>query len=138
MKNRAAIFLAMMTLVLVGLACGLFNQVMSLTNLRMAFDQDGNAPTTVFSSNDEFFAVGDLDNAPAGTLVTADWRAVAIDGYAPEELIFHQEINDFTDDLFTGSIYFQLSNDQGWQSGEYKVDVLLNDNLVETLYFNVR
>ena len=127
-----------MALVLAVIACGMFSQEMSLTNVRMAFDQDGNAPTTVFSPNDEFFAVGDLDNAPAGTIVAADWRAVAIEGYAPEELIFHQEINDFTDDLFTGTIYFQLSNDQGWQSGEYKVDVLMNDNLVETLYFSVR
>jgi hypothetical protein len=137
MRNRAAKYLSFVALFLAGLSCGLFSREVGLGNLRMAFDEDGIALTTVFSATDEFFAVGELNNAPAGTVVSADWRAVSIDGYAPGELIYHQEINDFTEDGFTGTVYFQLSNDEDWLVGDYKVDISLNGIPADTLLFSV-
>lgn len=138
MQNRAAVYLSFLALILAGLSCGLFSREVGLDNLRMALDEDGTALTTVFSVTDEFFAVGELNNAPAGTVVSADWRAVSIGGYAPDELIFHQEINDFTEDGFTGTVYFQLSNDEDWLLGDYKVDISLNGIPADTLLFSVR
>jgi hypothetical protein len=109
-----------------------------LENLRMALDESGENPTTVFSPSDVFYVVGDLKNAPAGTVVEAKWLAVQIEGYDPGELIYEQSINDFTDKSFSGSIYFQLSNDNGWPVGDYKADIYLNGTFVQSVPFSVR
>ena len=138
MKNKLPILFAVLTLVLATLACSLGDTEMSLENLHTAFDSDGENPTTVFSQADVFFVVADLRNAPAGTVVEAKWSAVQIDGYDSGELIYEQAINDFTDESFTGTIYFQLSNDSGWLIGEYKVDVYLNGTFVQSTSFSVR
>jgi hypothetical protein len=79
-----------------------------------------------------------LKNAPAGTVVEARWIAVQIEGYESGELIYEQSINDFTEERFSGSIYFQLSNDAGWPLGEYKVDIYLDGTFVQTAAFSVR
>lgn len=104
----------------------------------MAYDEDGNVTTTVFAPSDIFYVVGDLKNAPAGTVVEARWLAVQIEGYDSGELIFEQTINDFTEESFAGTIYFQLSNDGGWPVGEYKVDVYLDGNFVQSVPFSVQ
>ena len=136
MNKKSTIFFAIFALLISTLACNLVTG--GLENLRMAFDADGNNLTTVFSPSDVFYAVGDLKNAPAGTTVEAKWLAVQIEGYDPGELIYEQTINDFTEDSFTGTIYFQLSNDAGWLVGDYKVDMYLNGNFVQSVPFSVQ
>ena len=79
-----------------------------------------------------------MKNAPAGTVVEAKWIAVQLEGFDPGELIYEQSINDFSDDSFTGTIYFQLSNDDGWPAGEYRVDIYLNGNFTGTAAFSVQ
>ncbi|MFL7868838.1 MAG: hypothetical protein AB8I58_08425 [Anaerolineales bacterium] len=141
MNKKLTIFFALFALLISTLACNLVTggpREPSLENLRMAFDADGNNLTTVFSPSDVFYAVGDLKNAPAGTTVEAKWLAVQIEGYDPGELIYEQTINDFTEDSFTGTIYFQLSNDAGWLVGDYKVDMYLNGNFVQSVPFSVQ
>jgi len=138
MHKKLPIFFAVAALMAATLACSLFSSEMSLENVRMAFDEDGNNPTTVFGSSDIFFAVGDLNNAPAGTVVEVKWIAVQIEGYDSGELIYEQAITDFTDESFDGTIYFQLSNDAGWPVGEYKVDVYLDGIFVQSVPFSVR
>lgn len=141
MKKIHPLLLAMFALLVAALACNFAAgdpESVSLENLRMAFDEDGNNPTTVFAPSDIFYVVGDLSNAPAGTVVDANWRAVQIEGYDPDELIYEQTINDFTDESFTGTIYFQLSNDSGWPVGEYKVDLYLDGNFVGSVPFSVQ
>jgi len=141
MRKNAPVLSAMLALLVASLACGLFtggSKELSLANLRAAFDDGGDNPTTVFSPNDAFYILGDLKNAPAGTVVEAKWLAVQIEGYNPDELIYEQAINDFTDESFSGTIYFQLSNDAGWAVGEYKADVYLDGAFVESIPFSVR
>jgi len=140
MRKKLPIFLAVMALLMASLACSLFTGggEMGLENVRTAFDSDGNSLTDVFSPADVFFVVADLKNAPAGTVVEAKWIAVQIEDYDPGELIYEQAINDFTDESFTGTIYFQLSNDNGWPAGEYRVDVYLNGAFVESAAFSVQ
>ena len=138
MHRKLPVLLAIMALLVATLACSLGSTEMSLENLRLAFDEDGESPTTVFDPSDIFFAVSDLENAPAGTVVEAKWIAVQVEGYDSGELIYEQSINDFTEESFTGTIYFQLSNDAGWPGGEYKVDVYLNGTYVESANFSVR
>ncbi len=141
MDKKLPIVFALFVLLIATLACNFVTggpRETSLENLRMALDEDGNDLTTVFAPSDVFYAVGDLKNAPAGTIVDAKWLAVQIDGYEPGELVFEQTIDDFTEENFTGTIYFQLSNDIGWSVGEYKVDVYLNGNFVGSVPFSVQ
>ena len=141
MRNKILVILVLLALLIATLACNLVTggpPEISLKNLRVAFDQDGKSPTTVFSPSDVFYAVGDLNNAPTGTVIDAKWLAVQIEGYEPGELIYEQTINDFTEESFTGTIFFQLSNDNGWSVGDYKVDVYLDGNFVQSVPFSVR
>ena len=141
MKKKLPVLFALGMLFVAMLACNLVTgtaATVGLENLHTAFDQSGDSPTTVFSPSDVFYVVGDLKNAPAGTVVEAKWLAVQIEGYEPGELIYEQSINDFTGDSFSGSIYFQLSNDDGWPVGDYKADVYLNGTFVQSVPFGVR
>jgi hypothetical protein len=143
MIKNSAVLLALLALLIATLACSLVTgtpapEIVNIENLRMAFDEDGNNPTTVFAPTDIFYVVGELNNAPAGTLVDAKWLAVQIEGYTADELIYEQTISDFTDESFTGTIYFQLSNDSGWPVGDYKVDIYLDGNYVQSVLFSVQ
>ena len=138
MQKNLSVLLALVTILTATLACNLGAAEMSLENVRTAFDSDGNNPTDVFSPADVFFVVADLKNAPAGTVAEARWIAIQVEGYNPGELIYEQAINDFTDEIYSGTIYFQLSNDAGWQVGEYRVDMYLDGTFVQTAAFSVR
>ncbi len=137
MKNKYIVLFAVLSLVVSSLACAVGNTELGLTNLRMAFDQDGENPTTTFASTDVFYAVADLANAPQGTNVEAKWTAVNAADTEPN-LEFQTQTLDITEETFTGTIYFQLSNDDGWPTGQYKVDLYLNGNLVQTAEFSVQ
>lgn len=137
MNTKVSIFLAVLMLVAASMACSL-DAEMSLENLRMAFDSDGESPTTVYSPSDIFYAVAQLNNAPEGTIVSAQWIAVDILDLEAGELIYEQEISDFTEKSFDGTIYFQLSSDALWPAGEYKVDVFLDGNFINSAGFSVR
>lgn len=137
MKNKLVVLSAVFLLVVSSWACAALSRELSLTNLRMAFDQDGNNPTKTFSTTDVFYAVADLNNAPQGTKVEAKWTAVNAADTEPN-LEFQTQSLDITEQSFSGTIYFQLSNDEGWPTGQYKVDLYLNGALAQTAEFSVQ
>jgi hypothetical protein len=137
MKNKFVVLLAVLALVVTSLACAFGNTELGLTNLRMAFDQDGENPTTTFSTTDVFYAVADLANAPQGTQVEARWTAVNAADTEPN-LEFQTQTLDITEESFSGTIYFELSNDDGWPTGQYKVDLYLNGTLAQSAEFMVQ
>ena len=137
MKNKFVVLLAVMSLFVSSMACAFGNTELGLTNLRMAFDQDGENVTTTFSTTDVFYAVADLANAPQGTQVEAKWTAVNAADTEPN-LEFQTQTLDITEESFTGTIYFELSNDEGWPTGQYKVDLYLDGNLAQTAEFSVQ
>ncbi len=112
MKNKFVVLFAVLSLVVSSLACSFGNTELGLTNLRMALDQDGNNPTTTFAPTDVFYAVADLANAPQGTNVEAKWTAINAADTEPN-LEFQTQTLDITEESFSGTIYFQLSNDEG-------------------------
>jgi hypothetical protein len=126
-----------LALVVSSLACSFGNTELGLTNLRMAFDQKGENVTTTFSTTDIFYAVADLANAPQGTKVEARWTAVNAADTEPN-LEFQTQSLDITEESYTGTVYFQLSNDEGWPTGQYKVDLFLNGTLAQTAEFSVQ
>lgn len=137
MKNKFVVLLAVLALFVSSMACALGSTELGLTNLRMAFDQEGENVTTTFSPTDVFYAVAELANAPQGTQVEARWTAINAADTEPN-LEFQTQTIDITEESFTGAIYFQLSNDQGWPAGQYKVDVYLNGTLAQTAEFSVQ
>jgi len=103
----------------------------------MAFDEDGENVTSTFSPTDVFYVVGDLANAPRGTKIDVKWIAVNAADTDPN-LEFQAQTLDITEETFTGSIYFQLSNDAAWPVGQYRVDLYLNDTLADGVEFSVQ
>lgn len=136
MKRSAPIFLAVLALLLASLACQGMRPKMSLENLRMAHDNDGEQAAPSYAPTDVFYAVADLKNAPQGTVVRAAWAAVDVPDLE-EDPEFPEQTLDITDESFSGSIYFQLSNDFLWPTGRYRVDVYLNETLAQSLEFKV-
>jgi hypothetical protein len=137
MKNRFAVPFAVLALVASSLACAALSTELGLSNLRMAFDQDGQNLTSTYSPSDVFYAVADLSNAPQGTAVQAKWIAVNAEGTEPN-LEFQEQTLDMSEETFSGTIYFQLSNDEGWPPGQYKVDLYLNGALAQSAEFSVQ
>ncbi|HLE92425.1 MAG TPA: hypothetical protein VI753_14830 [Anaerolineales bacterium] len=137
MKNRFALLFSVLALVASSLACAALSTELGLSNLRMAFDQDGQNLTSTYSPSDVFYAVADLSNAPQGTAVQAKWIAVNAEGTEPN-LEFQEQTLDMSEETFSGTIYFQLSNDEGWPPGQYKVDLYLNGALAQSAEFSVQ
>ena len=136
MRKNAPIFLAVFVLLASSLACKAFTPKMSLENPRMAYDQAGEQTTSTFTPTDVLYVVADLKNAPKGTTVKATWIAVDAQDTDPDFNIQEQTL-DVIEDSFSGTIYFQLSNDNAWPVGKYRVEIYLNDNLSQNVEFNV-
>lgn len=136
MKRIAPIVFAALALVFSSLACASLLKEMSLENLRLAYDENGEQVTSTFGADDVFYAVADLNNAPQGTVVRAVWTAVDVED-TEEGLEFQEQTLDITEESYSGKIYFQLTNDQRWPPGQYRVEVYLNDMLTQGLEFSV-
>jgi hypothetical protein len=137
MRRTIPILLAVLALACSSLACAALSTEMSLENLRMAYDSDGTQVTATFSPSDIFYAVADVSNAPQGTVVKAVWTAVdVVDTEAGLEFQ-EQTLEISEEEEFSGTIYFELSNDDIWPSGRYSVNLYLNDAPVQSIEFDV-
>lgn len=91
-------------------------------------------PMTVFGRNDTIYASVSTQSAdaapPTRSRLTARWTYQ--DGQVVDEL---SQDYSFTG---TGNTVFQISNQDGWPVGSYKVEILLDDALVQTRQFDVR
>jgi hypothetical protein len=99
----------------------------------MSRDEAGTQPTTLFGQNDVFYCIVTLANAPQDTNVRAAWTAVNVQGEAPNTFIDEADITQGD-----GVLTFNLSNNQAWPIGLYKVDLYLNSELVGTIEFEVQ
>ena len=101
----------------------------------MARDQDGKNPTETFSSDEQFYCIVELSNAPKDTKVRAVWTAVKAEGAKP-----NTKIDEAKTTSGSGQIQFNLSNEGPWPTGDYKVDIYLNDakKPTKTLTFKVQ
>jgi hypothetical protein len=135
--RKFSILIAFLALIASILACSLGGEL-SLTNPRMSFDEPGEQVTTVYSPGDAFYAVGDLDNAPLGTVVSAKWYAVNVEGY--ESGFIDETTLTIDEDNFGGYVSFQYTyqDASGWPVGEYKAELYLNGALTHTLNFSVQ
>ncbi|MDP9074698.1 MAG: hypothetical protein M3N98_11080 [Actinomycetota bacterium] len=107
-----------------------------ITRIQLAQDyQNGQAvnPTTNFPPNSTFHAVIQVTGAVAGTKVKTSWTAVDANGQQ-NQLIDEKEVDVSTD----GPIDAYLTLPRPWPTGQYKVDVYLNNTLDRSIPFNVQ
>ena len=135
MKIRKSPMVAVISaLVLAAIACG---GSFSTANIRRAWlsaDSSGSPETTEFAQDElTFYLLVELANAPDDTSLKAVWTAVDTESTEPNFLIDESELTSSD-----GTITFNLTNDQLWPTGSYKVDLYLNGELDRTLTFEVR
>ena len=123
------------SLVLVLTACSFSASSANISSAKMARDQDGKQPTETFSPNEQFYCIVELSNAPDDTTVRAVWTAVKAEGAKP-----NTKIDEAKATGGSGQIQFNLTNQSPWPTGDYKVDLYLNDakKPTKTLTFKVQ
>lgn len=132
MKRKLTALTLVVFLIVTALACEFSASTANIKEATLARDYEGNQPTTTFAPEDDFYCVVELANAPDDTVVKAVWTAVAVEGYEPDLLIDDYEIT-----TGSGTVHFSLEGGSPWPIGSYKVDLYLNDELNETLTFEV-
>lgn len=133
-KSTKTTLIFLMVLVLAALACGGSFSTANITEAYLSKDDPGDQRTTTFAPSDRvFYAQIALANAPDDTTLKAAWTAVSVEGEEPNLLIDETELTG-GDGFYT----FSLSNDSDWPVGQYKVDIYLNNELDQTLTFNVQ
>jgi hypothetical protein len=105
----------------------------NIRNAFLAHDEDGTQPTTVFGQGEIFYAIVELTDVQEDLTLVASWYAVQAEGVEPNYLIDSVDVSG-PYDTFT----FNLSNDQLWPLGLYKVEISMNGELATTLEFEVR
>jgi hypothetical protein len=109
-------------LILALTACSFSASSANISDAKMARDQDGKNPTKTFSPDEPFYCIVELSNAPNDTEVRAVWTAVKADGAKP-----NTEIDEAKTTSGSGQLQFNLSNEGPWPTGDYEVDLYLND-----------
>ena len=128
-------FLLAIILMLSALACNFSASTANITNAHMSTDESDSTQTTVYSPNTAtFYCFYDLNNAPEDTVVRGVWTLVAAEGFESNSEIDSAEITGSDD-----SYYFSLDRAADeWPVGQYKIDLYINGNLVETVNFEVQ
>jgi len=137
MKNKRLypILCAVVALFIASLACNALSSTPGASNFYMATDEPGTNRTTVFSPTDDFFVFFDVSGIDAGTNFQSRWYALDIEGQDPN--LPFQTI-DYAYESDIANIYFQLTNDEGWPTGNYKVEIYMNDVKVGEQAFSVQ
>lgn len=87
-------------------------------------------PTSVFGAEDVFYASVIVSNLEVGSRVTGKW-------YLGDEFIDEASVT-MTEEGFSGYLGFTITPDTTWPPGEYRIEVYLDDQLLQTATFQVR
>ncbi len=116
--------LSLLALPLVMLTVSATCSTANISDAQMTRDGEGRRATTTFSPRDRtFYAVAELANAPDDTVVRAVWIAVDVGKEAPP----NTKIDEARTTHGDGRLTFNLSQQDPWPKGRYKVDLFLND-----------
>ena len=122
-------------LVLALSACSFSASSANISSAKMSTDKDGKNPTETFAPDEPFYCIVELSNAPNDTKVRAVWVAVKAEDVDP-----NTKIDEAKTSSGSGQLQFNLSNQNPWPTGDYKVDLYLNDakEPTKTLTFEVQ
>ena len=107
----------------------------NITNAHLASDESDTEQVDGYSPTDlGFYCYFDLNNAPDSTVVKGVWTLIFADGYESNSEIDSAEITGGDE-----TYYFSLGGSTDpWPVGTYKIDLYVDDNLVETIEFEVQ
>ena len=131
--NKLPVILAFLVLLLASLACEASASTANIADVWMSADEAGDQRVTSYAQDANFYAQVDLQNAPDDTMLKAVWTAVEAQDTEANLVITETE---FT--TGSGVVNFNLTNDNLWPTGTYKVDIYMNDMLSTTLEFEVQ
>ena len=127
--------LLVVVLVLASVACEFSATTANITNAHLSLDESDTQSVNAYPTDAPgFFCYFDLNNAPEDTVVRGVWTLVSAEGYDPNQEIDSAEITG-SDNTY----YFSLGgSNEPWPVGQYKIDLYLNDEMVQTINFEVR
>jgi hypothetical protein len=130
--NRNLILSFIGTLLLLTAACSFSASTANVKEAFTAREVNGvPEATTSFTPDEVFYCLVTVANAPDDTVTKAIWYAENADGVDPNTVLQQTEYTG------GGEITFNISNNQAWPSGAYKVEIYLDDELKQTLNFSV-
>jgi hypothetical protein len=136
-KNKIVVLLAIVSVLLASLACNAVSGggTLGISNARLTSDADGKNQITTYSPSDKtFYCYFDLNNAKDTTVVKGVWTLVSAEGYDSNSEIDSAEITGGDN-----TYYFSLDrSSDAWPVGKYKIDLYIDNNLVQTVNFEVK
>jgi hypothetical protein len=122
-----------MVLLLAVLACGGSFSTANIQHAWLSTESSGTPKAVKFSQDQAtIYCIVALANAPDDTAVKAVWTAVQAEGVDPDFKIDESELTSGD-----GTLTFNLTNNQLWPVGNYKVDLYLNGELNQTLHYSI-
>lgn len=125
--------IAALGLALLATGCSVNISTAHIKSAKLTVDNEGTQETAVFANNQTFYCVVQLANAPDDTNLKAVWIAVSAEGEAP-----NLKIGDAQKTSGDDNIVFNMTNNQPWPAGSYKVELYLNEKLDRSLEFQVK
>jgi len=127
--------LFVLVLVLASVACEFTASTANIANAHMSLDENDTQTVSAYAPDAPgFYCYFDLKNAPDDTVVKGTWTLISAEGYDPNQEIDSAEITGGDNNY-----YFSLSGGEApWPVGQYKIDLYLNDTLVQTVNFEVK
>lgn len=132
-RNAQQIFIVTLVLALVTMACSFNISTAKIQDVWMSIDEAGEKRTTTFTPDAVFYAQVDLRNAPDDTKLKTVWIAVEVIDTEPNLVLTETEFTGGS-----GMVTFNLTNDQLWPPGKYRVEIYLNGKLDKTIDFEVQ
>ena len=107
----------------------------NITNAHMSSDESDSAQVTSYTTDaPSFYCYFDLNNAPDDTVIKGVWTLISADGYDSNQEIDSAELTGGDN-----TYYFSLGGGtEPWPVGQFKIDLYINGNLVQTLNFEVK
>lgn len=147
MKNRIQLFIGIVVLLTVVLACGGSAKPtaapvvpttapatsVKVVDVYLATDDTGDTRVTSYTPDQPFFAIVEIENPGPNTVLKADWYAVDVPNIDPNYQIDDVSIAADGNTVFT----FDLTGTDPWPLGEYRVDLYIDDVKFHTINFEV-
>lgn len=107
----------------------------NIQNAHLANDINDSKQVTSYGPGDKtFYCFFELKNAPESTVVKGTWTLVSAEGYSA-----NSEIDSATVTGSDNTYYFSLDRSaDAWPVGQYKIDLYIDDKLVQTVDFEVK
>ncbi len=112
-----------------------------LTDSTVAGDKPGPHKTDFLKTTPEIYLFCSSSNAKKGQTIKSVWIATDTNNVAPPNFEIDSKklaiTDDATDKHVLGTKFSLSKPDKGWPSGHYRVDLYINDELVQSIKYDI-